>query len=402
MSLETCRLCGSEKRIGVNLLDRGARIGLFTKILELFSKEVIQIDVNDMLSKFVCKDCEITVNHFSEFCELVKKTQKILHQKTTIPSLSLKKSVVPHIVGCHNNGTESVNVTVASDGKFKCEICETSLDNVQTMTLHMVTHGLGTVVCRCRECGHSDEVSCFIKDRVLVCPTCFFTANKPTDNNKKHVCEVCNKSFRTMGHKNRHKMIHDGLKPYLCETCGVRFSQKASLKIHTLSHKNAFPFSCEWCGQSFRYKVSLTSHTMNVHSQASDSKHECDQCKKQFATAHKLQRHYRSHTGEQPYRCSICNRTFSQSGNYNAHMLNHKTDFTDFIVDDLLKTPPSKTIESIYNNHTSISDADKDYTPINEPAQLKFNEDQNNIPKEAPENLFGNFQPHDCVFDTIV
>ncbi|RZF31841.1 hypothetical protein LSTR_LSTR017459 [Laodelphax striatellus] len=273
------------------------------------------------------------------------------------------------------------------------------------MTLHMVTHGLGTVICCCRECGHKEEVSSFIKDRVLVCPRCLFNSNKDvplTGNKKKHVCEVCNKAFTSIGHKNRHKMIHEGLKPYLCETCGVRFSQKATLKIHTLSHKNSYPFSCEWCGQSFRHKVSLTSHTMNVHSQASDSKHECDQCKKQFATAHKLQRHYRSHTGEQPYRCSICSRTFSQSGNYNAHMISHKSDFSDFIVEDLLKTPPTKTIDTMYNDHTSVSNADKDYTPINEQTHLPFSEDQNNISKDASGNIFENFQSHDCVFNTIV
>lgn len=39
---------------------------------------MIHFDVADELPKFICSDCEITLNHVSEFCEMVKKAQKSL------------------------------------------------------------------------------------------------------------------------------------------------------------------------------------------------------------------------------------------------------------------------------------------------------------------------------------
>lgn len=43
--------------------------------------KVIRIDASDNLTKFICHDCELTINHFSEFCEMVKKAQEKLSLK---------------------------------------------------------------------------------------------------------------------------------------------------------------------------------------------------------------------------------------------------------------------------------------------------------------------------------
>lgn len=53
--------------------------------------QVIQIEDDDDLPKFVCSDCEITLSHFLEFCEMVKKVQKNL--KTQILALTREPNV---------------------------------------------------------------------------------------------------------------------------------------------------------------------------------------------------------------------------------------------------------------------------------------------------------------------
>lgn len=45
----------------------------------------------DKLTKFVCVDCEMTLLHFTEFCEMIKKTQQ--HLKASIASTKERKSV---------------------------------------------------------------------------------------------------------------------------------------------------------------------------------------------------------------------------------------------------------------------------------------------------------------------
>lgn len=45
----------------------------------------------DKLTKFVCVDCEMTLLHFTEFCEMIKKTQQ--HLKASVASTKERKSV---------------------------------------------------------------------------------------------------------------------------------------------------------------------------------------------------------------------------------------------------------------------------------------------------------------------
>ncbi|XP_075211714.1 uncharacterized protein LOC142318923 isoform X2 [Lycorma delicatula] len=361
-----CRLCGVEKTVGLHLFGPEAiRTGLLSKIISQFPKEV---------------------------------------EKT---------------IECHTSSAKTAIVSVGADSKIRCEICLQHLEIVQWMThWHVVTHGLGSVYCSCRECGHQDEVNSFIKENSVICPCCFFATCAKTltsaavssqDAKKVYNCELCGKSFRSLGHKNRHKMIHDGLKPFLCETCGVGFNQKVSLKTHLLTHTSSYPHQCEWCGQAFRHKVSLRSHVINVHSPVSKSlNYECDQCKKQFATSHKLSRHYRSHTGEQPYRCTICDKSFSQTGNLKTHLKKHKTstEFSDIDTPNhLLDSPTQKILGTMFDHDTSVHHSEnKDFIPLRSQVQGHMHFTQNEIPlrKESVQDVFSNFDPHDCdIYNSI-
>jgi hypothetical protein len=51
--------------------------------------QVLNIVQNDKLTKFICVDCEMTIHHFSEFCEMVKKVQKNL--KSHVKSFEAEK-----------------------------------------------------------------------------------------------------------------------------------------------------------------------------------------------------------------------------------------------------------------------------------------------------------------------
>ena len=229
-------------------------------------------------------------------------------------------------------------------------LCRTYLD-VEHTTLHMVTHGIGTVICKCRSCGHHDELARFIRPNgsggdgsSVWCKGCHFLTSSKLKNtmnkthllpkNKANICEICSKTFRSHGHLARHRLVHSGAKPFLCEICGSGFSQKSSLKLHVLSHAGLNPHKCPHCGQTFRFRVSLRSHVLSMHgappsvtpSTGKSLSHECDHCGKQFATAYKLSRHYRSHTGERPYECNRCGKLFSQTGNLNLHKKKHEEE----------------------------------------------------------------------------
>ena len=49
------------------------------------------------------------------------------------------------------------------------------------------------------------------------------------DSPMKHKCQVCDKSFTTMGNLNLHVKIHSGEKPYKCSVCLKGFIQSNNL-----------------------------------------------------------------------------------------------------------------------------------------------------------------------------
>ncbi|KAJ9599763.1 hypothetical protein L9F63_026389 [Diploptera punctata] len=343
-----CRLCGLNKSQGTNVYSASAkREGLLSKISKRLSKEVVHIGVGDGLPKFICIDCETVINNFSDFCNMdVSKKNKVAELNIQTNAFHSQKSSL----ACSQDSGATVHIGL--DGKVECILCRTYLD-VEHTTLHMVTHGIGTVICMCRACGHQDELAHFIRTNntgsevvnTVWCNGCHFLSSSKLKNstnnktsllpkNKSNTCEICSKTFRSPGHLARHCLVHSRAKPFLCEICGTGFSQKSSLKLHVLSHAGINPHKCSHCGQTFRFRVSLRSHVLSMHGSPSSSSpstaksvdHECDHCGKQFATAYKLSRHYRSHTGERPYECNICGKLFSQTGNLNLHRKKHEEE----------------------------------------------------------------------------
>lgn len=417
-----CRCCGVEKPMGVNLYGPDSvRSNILLKTMALLPKEVIHIEGDDDLPKFVCSDCEMTLNHFSEFCEMVKKVQKTFKtQRLALVSRKPNVEVGEDVNQCHTSGVskdkEPVTISVGADGKIRCESCNTYLEVVQLSVLHMVTHGLGTVFCCCRECGHRDEVGNFLQNKLdtVQCPQCLFlkkadnsTTNKTTEVKRNHICEICSKTFRSKSHCDRHKMTHNGAKPFLCETCGTGFNQKKTLKLHMLSHSGINPHVCQWCGQSFRFKESLRSHILNVHSLISEveTKFECDRCNKQFATGYKLRRHYRSHTGARPYQCPTCDKFFSQTGNLKAHLKKHKTDSSfsnTYETEQLLESSAQKLLGTMFDSEcqqSSLHSSSKEYLSLEQTnASYALVSGDASKHTSAEDDMFSDFNPQEVLF----
>lgn len=359
------------------------REGLLSKISKHLSKEVVHIVVGDGLPKFVCVDCERVINSFTEFCDMVQDVQKRLHEE----KFGFSQDVLPEskselaVVGTAFDRSKAlvdcgqVTVNIGPDGKVECMLCRTYLEMVDHTTLHMVTHGIGTVICRCRVCGQRGELAQFVQTNsmgevanTVWCSGCHSTSTSKPKNSANdayrslsghtaNVCEVCSKSFRSHGHLVRHRLVHSGAKPFLCEVCGSGFSQRSSLKLHVLSHAGLNPHKCPHCGQTFRFRVSLRSHILSLHGSPSSCSsptksgdYRCDRCGKQFATVYKLSRHYRSHTGERPYECTRCGKLFSQTGNLNLHRKKHEEEDA---VAGCLPTSPSFDRSVITKNQLS-------------------------------------------------
>ena len=81
----------------------------------------------------------------------------------------------------------------------------------------------------------------------------------------QHVCDVCEKSFTTASHLERHVRIQTNEKPYECDVCEKRFTQAGTLKRHMRIHTNERPYECHVCEKSYRQLSSLKYHMRTQH-----------------------------------------------------------------------------------------------------------------------------------------
>ena len=121
---------------------------------------------------------------------------------------------------------------------------------------------------------------------------------KGKNKNYSHICDVCNKAFKSEFLLNAHKITHVATFPdcpYLCEFCGKSFIHESKLDQHMTTHTSERPFTCIKCNKSFALKSYLKQHM-------------------------------RSHADVLPVFCRICNKSYSYKSTLARHVMRAHKD----------------------------------------------------------------------------
>lgn len=159
------------------------------------------------------------------------------------------------------------------------------------------------------------------------------------DKQDNFYCDKCGQAFPSKKHFLIHIREHRELRTYYCVKCKLKFKYKQNFlrhkKVHNLSHK------CDICNKTFK-KICLRNKHKKLHKRSSSDAKEkvikCTQCDRVFVFQSSLVSHMKTHTGEKPYSCKYCGKQFPYVGSLTVHIRTHTgkdgidtTKYTDIL-----------------------------------------------------------------------
>lgn len=107
----------------------------------------------------------------------------------------------------------------------------------------------------------------------------------------RNKCDICGKSYSTLGYLRSHMRIHTGALPHVCAECGKAFRNGHQLIAHSRVHTGARPYVCEVCGKGFSHRETLLTHS-SMHTGL--KRFCCQGCGERFSCISNLKAHRRS------------------------------------------------------------------------------------------------------------
>lgn len=247
----------------------------------------------------------------------------IIFKCTHCPLICLNKQEIENHISSHGDNLEDKCLQKYEDGGRSIILSEEKTSTV-LLDRYLTTSFQNS----------KDEADCTRK--VYTCSVCSkvfsnnkkFMDHKRIHGNRKHVCEICGKSFRAKSYLLVHVSVHSEMRPHVCKDCNKGFKSLPALKKHEVIHLDKRPFECSVCGANFKRKNALTLHAI-VHS--ASRPHECEKCKKTFKNHRTLKGHMELHkdknTNAESYFCIDCRKSYSSLQNYHNHMRYHAGNF---------------------------------------------------------------------------
>ncbi|XP_058706643.1 transcriptional repressor CTCFL isoform X1 [Poecile atricapillus] len=170
-----------------------------------------------------------------------------------------------------------------------------------------------------QEKGEKEHFNCFFCTFTSVKLSSLRRHLKTHSDEKRHVCHLCPKAFRTATLLHNHVNTHTGNKPHKCSECDTAFVTRGELSRHRrYKHTLEKPFKCTVCEYS---SVEASKMRRHVRSHTGERPYPCHLCSYASKDTYKLKRHMLTHTGEKRYECYVCQTRFTQSGTMKIHML---------------------------------------------------------------------------------
>lgn len=220
------------------------------------------------------------------------------------------------------------------NGRYHCPHCTYTAAKIYHVVDHYRTKHTNKLQRKCGSCDqvfsslnsyydhllktHNVDSSEIVNRKVHECKECNFRTVKLyafKSHKLQHVkdrclCDVCDKTFKSLEILKRHKKIIHGGNMFKCRLCNFKSRYAATVKTHEYRRHNFITSDqqkvhfCHYCDYSNINQADLKKHELNKHSD--ERPFLCSFCTKGFKHKHQVVIHERVHTGIRPFKCNLC------------------------------------------------------------------------------------------------
>lgn len=219
--------------------------------------------------------------------------------------------------------------------QYKCPRCSMIFRHQYALNLHLAAlHNEAVLVCN--ECGTAfSDVSLLQSHRLehkrenrtvrlaqerVDATVSTQNTEQPTQIPEDLNCNLCDKTFTTIGGLKYHLRTHTNVKPFICPFCERKFITNVNLNAHVrVVHSTVKPYECEQCTQRFASIDHLKKHTTSVH--WNQRNFVCNVCQKAFLQQSHLTQHQWTHTDVKQHQCELCANAYTSKTSLRKHTL---------------------------------------------------------------------------------
>jgi len=176
--------------------------------------------------------------------------------------------------------TAQENVTIDKESAYKCSECNKTFAKKSNLRNHMGLHSTSERKYKCQDCqetfawksslnrhrerqhtGETIEYPCtWCEKKYKVLSILNDHVKRDHFHERKHQCDLCEKSFFKINDLKYHRRVHLSIKPYVCSTCGKKFSHVSHYYRHERIHTGVKPYECDVCSKTFNQSNAMKSH----------------------------------------------------------------------------------------------------------------------------------------------
>lgn len=285
-------------------------------------------DFDSEQALFNCKICGAEYTEEQEILEHLKT-----HNKTYTCEKCQKVFQNPYNYAIHMYEHNN-------DEVFCCPLCHFTTLRRSSLRTHINLQHLRMYPHQCKQCGkgfndivlYEEHNNAHLGLKPFTCVVCdakFPNSRYLASHQARihtvtvHKCPECKKHFKNSVNLRKHmRCVHvEREAPYekkhLCDMCGKSFARKDKLVTHYRTHTGYKPFKCSYCVKQFTKREYLVLHE-RIHS--GEKPYECNFCGKRYNQDAPWRIHLRSHTGERPYVCHLCSNGFTSKAALTQHL----------------------------------------------------------------------------------